>query len=114
MNNQKQVRVCQCCGWPLADEWFDDARHVVRGSDGGAVKVPKLRWEMLSFFRDQPGQLVTFDKLWNKLYFNREDPPLDNTMWVHIHHLRRELSATPYRIVTRARKGYVFDMERPA
>ena len=111
MHNQKQVRVCQCCGWPLAGEWFDDARKAVVKRDGHRSGLPHLRWEMLSYFRKYPGQVIPFERLWDKLYFNRDEPPCDNTLRVHVWNLRKDLSGTPYRIVTRARQGYVFDME---
>ena len=73
--------------------------------------VPRGRWEMLSFFRKHPGQVLPFERIWNMLYSDRFDPPGDNTIRVHVLNLRKDLSGTPYRIVTRARQGYVFDME---
>ena len=114
MGMDKQPSVCQSCGWPLDKKWFDDARRAIRKQDGRVVAMTKTRWHLLAFLRAHPGQVILFERLWNHLYIDRDDPPCSNTLRIHICHLRRDLSGTPYKITTRSRQGYVFDMERTA
>ena len=106
--------LCITCGWPLHTGVFDDARHLILAR-GRYRAISPTRWRLLSFFRSHPGQVLPLERIYNHLYvdFDRDDPPSNNNIRVHICCLRRSLRGTPYGIFTRAQAGYLFDLRQP-
>ena len=103
--------MCPSCGHPLPSQWFDDAKRAVIFPDGRGHYPPPIRWGLLAFFRKHHGQALPFERIYDAMYFGRDDPPMSDTLRVHIKHLRVDIASTPYRIKTLHRFGYIFDRE---
>ena len=68
--------------------------------DGKPMDLTKTQWKLLKLLLLARGEWISRDQFMDALYGDREDPPLDGVIWIHMHLLRRKLAGTRVRIET--------------
>lgn len=95
---------CPTCGAPVSPgavkvETISDKDRSVT-VDGKRRRIGPVMWEILTLLRRNPDQWVPAERIYDRLYSDRADPPFDNIVRVHMHNLRKKLAGTEYHIAS--------------
>jgi DNA-binding winged helix-turn-helix (wHTH) protein len=116
------ARYCPHCYGPLVrprsllqHPCFDDARHMVIGSDGREFQISRMLWNILCAFRGSFNRLLRHEYLiaCRGPDIVTEDP-VRSYVSVQIMHLRVPLSHTPFEIINVRGEGYRMAYRRQA